>query len=435
MTKVALEAVDAVRRRLAVEISAGEVAAEIDRAYEQLRRTACVPGFRLGRAPRSVLDRQFGKRVRAEVVGRLVAESYAAAIRDHRLDPVSRPEIVTEHAKPGAPLRYSATIEVRPSIVVGGYMGMELKRPRRIVRDVDVDNFIVALRERQAELVSIADRRVARRGDIARVDFEAKIAGRRIGSGRGRLIEVGGESGLGSCLEGAEIGVGNAFAIPYREGGSLNNLAGQTVLFQVTVLSLLSKKLPLLDDEFATRVGFESMAALRVRVHERLTHAAERDAENALRSTLIERLIAAHTFEVPNAMVERRIDALVQEGIGHSATHHTSTGRDADARAGLYVELERRARSDVKAALVLQAIAEQEALTVSDAEVDARVNELVKEGGKEWERVRTAYADPEARQALRDQLLQEQAVEFIRARASVTDVPVSSGVAGASGNG
>ena len=195
MTKVALETVDAVRRRLAVEIPAGDVTAEIDRAYDQLRRKARVPGFRQGRAPRSVLERLFGDQVRADVFGRLVSESYAEALRDQQIDPVSQPEIVTEHAVPGEPLRYSATVEVRPAVV-----RQRLQWARGRAAGAGGDGCRRGSRDRAAaaepaQLVPITDRRVAQRGDVATVDYEATLddacrRARRAPSRRGRWRET-----------------------------------------------------------------------------------------------------------------------------------------------------------------------------------------------------------------------------------------------------
>src|SRR6516162_9794644 len=175
MTKVALETVDAVRRRLAVEVPAGEVAAEIDRAYDHLRRTARVPGFRQGHAPRAVLERLFGDQVRADVFGRLVSQSYAEALRERQIEPVGQPEIVTERAEPGEPLRYSATVEVRPTVVASGYTGLAVERPLQAIGEEEVDQFIESIRQERSRLLPIAERRTAHRGDVATVDYTAHI--------------------------------------------------------------------------------------------------------------------------------------------------------------------------------------------------------------------------------------------------------------------
>jgi trigger factor len=438
MTKVALETVDAVRRRLAVEVPAGDVTAEIDRAYDQLRRKARVPGFRQGHAPRAVLERMFGDQVRADVFGRLVSESYAEALRDQKIDPVSQPEIVTERAEPGAPLRYSATVEVRPSVVATGYAGLAAERPLRPVTQADVDSVIERLRQEQASLVPITERRVAQRGDIATIDYEARIDSKVVGRGERRLVEVGGEpsEGPGAHLEGVEIGAPTTFDIAYPAEHGNRELAGQRVAFRVVLTALALREVPELDDAFAARVAeVETVADLRQRVHEQLVAAAQRDADGSVRAALIARLVTSHDFDVPQAMVERRTDALVEEVLEGLGSRRPPASREDEMRARLRVELGERAREQVKAGLVLEAIAAQEALEVGDEELDARIDRLAEAAGKARERVRALYQDAGARQSLRSRLLQERAIELVLNRAAITDVEQPSGVAGVAGNG
>jgi trigger factor len=438
MTKVALETVDAVRRRLAVEIPAGDVTAEIDRAYDQLRRKARVPGFRQGRAPRSVLERMFGDQVRADVFGRLVSESYAEAVREQQIEPVGQPEIVTEHAEPGSSLRYSATVEVRPDVVVSGYTGLAAERPLRPTSDADVDQFVEGLRQERARLVPIEDRRAARRGDVATIDYQARIGGKMIGRGERRLVTVGGEptDGPGAHLEGVEIGVPTAFDIDYPAEHSNPELAGQRVSFTAVITALASREVPALDDAFAKQVAdLEHLDALRARVRDQLEAAARRDAESSVRSALIARLVTSHEFDVPHAMVARRAEALVEEVLDGLGPRRPPASREEEVRARLRAELEERAREQVKAGLVLEAIAAQEHLKVDDGELDARIDRLAEAAGKARERVRALYQDDAARALLRGRLLQERAIELIVERAAITDVEPASGVAGVAGNG
>jgi trigger factor len=438
MTKVALETVDAVRRRLAVEVPAGEVAAEIDRAYDHLRRTARVPGFRQGHAPRAVLERLFGDRVRADVFGRLVSESYAEALRERQIEPVGQPEIVTERAEPGEPLRYSATVEVRPTVVASGYTGLAVERPLQAIGEEEVDQFIESIRQERSRLLPIAERRTAHRGDVATVDYTAHIGPRQVGQGKNRLVEVGGQptAGPGAHLEGAEIGTPVNFDIEYPADHANPELAGQRVAFRVVVSALAAREVPAVDDAFAKDVAdCDSVEALRRRVREQLVAAARREADTRVRAALIDRLVTSHDFDVPQAMVERRTEVLVEEVLDGLGQRRPPASREAEARTQLRAELRDRARDQVKAALVLEAVADQEHLSVDDDALDARIDALAQAAGKARERVRALYQDPTARATLRGRLLQERAIELVIERAAITDVERPSGVAGVSGNG
>ncbi len=422
MTKVALETVDPVRRRLEVEIPAGEVTAEIGLAYDQLRRKANVRGFRRGRAPRSVLERMFGDQIRADVFSRLVRESYHAALREHNIEPVSQPEIVTESAEPGEPLRYSAIVEVRPSVVATGYAGLDVERPLKVVDESEVDRFLERMRESFARLQPITDRQRAGRGDVATVDYEARAGDRLLGRGENRGVEIGAEQpeGLANHLDGAEVGIETTFEVDYPPDHSNPELAGQLVSFRATVKSLAFKELPPLDDEFArTHSGTDTLASLRDRVREQLEAAAVRDADGAMRANLIAQLVSKHDFEVPSAMVERRIDALVTELLDSMGPRRPPKSREADLRARLRPELVPRARDQVKASILLEAIASQEHLEISDGELEAQIDRLAAGAGSAGARVRALYQDPGARESLRSRCLQERALELVVERAKI----------------
>jgi len=313
---------------------------------------------------------------------------------------------------------------------------LAVERPVRVVTDADVDRVIERLRQNQAQLVPITDRRVAQRGDVATVDYEATLDTRVVGRGERRLVEVGGENGPGAHLEGVEIGVPASFELDYPSDHENTELAGQRVQFRVVIAALARRDVPPLDDAFAkSAADCETVAAFTDRVREQLTGAAHSDAEAAVRSALIERLVTSHDFEVPSAMVERRLDALVEEVFEGLGNRRPPASREAELRGRLRSELHDRARDQVKATLVLDAIAAQEHLAVDDETLEARIERVAASAGQARERVRAIYNDPSARAGLRSRLLQERALDLVIARATISDVDAPSGVAGVPGNG
>lgn len=423
MTKVSMETVDSVRRRLAVEVPAGEVTAEIERAYDHLRRTANVRGFRPGRAPRSVLEQLFGDRVRADVFGRLVHDSYSEALRDQNIEPVGQPEIVTEHAEPGEPLRYSATVEVKPTIAPTGYTALEVERPLKPVSDEDVESFLENIRQSYAQLVPITDRVRATRGDIATVDYEARLDGRLIGRGEDRQILVGSEHEIGSRLEGVGKGEEREFDIDYPPDHKEPELAGRRAHFRVRIKALSTREVPELDDDFAKDHGeSDTLAELRQRARRHLEANAERDADEAARSALLDQLIRTHTVEAPPSMVERRVESMIEDFLESLGPRRPPAGREGDVRARLHSEFEARACDQVKAELILEAIAQQEKLQISDADLETQIERAAERAGAARERVRALYQDPIARATLRDKMLQTQALDLVTERANIRTV-------------
>jgi trigger factor len=437
--KVEIETVDSVRRRLAVEVPAETVRGEIERTFDSLQRTAKVRGFRPGRVPRPVLDRLFGDQVRAEVFSKLIQESFADALRGQQLEPVGEPEVVTEQAEANAPLRYSVTIEVKPDVIATGYRGLEVDRPVRDVTEADVDAFLNNLRESLAQLRPIVDRSTAQGGDMATIDYEARIGDRVAGRGDGRVVEVeatASPTSLGAHLKDATVGLPIDFAIAYPAEYGNAELAGQTVAFHVVVKALATKELPPLDDEFAKDHGeCDTLDALRQRVREQLQAVAARDADGALRASLVEQLVSAHPLAVPHSMVERRTGLLVEEFLDSLGPRRPPASREADLRARLHDELHPRAEQQVKASLLLEAIARQEQLMVSDDELDVQIDRFLERAGTARERMRALYQEPAARARLRAQLLQERALDRVVEHARVKTVPLTSSVADTVGNG
>lgn len=430
MFKVDVETVDSLRRRLAVEVPAETVSAEIEKAFTELARAAKVPGFRPGRVPRAVLERMFGDRVRAEVFGRLIQDSYAEAIEGQQIVAVGQPEIVTEQTEAGAALRYRATVEVKPDVTVEGYTGLSVDRPLSAVTDTDVMAGLGRLQQSLAQLRPVTDRAYVERGDIVSLDYEARIDGRLTSRGENRDVELGANrfpAGFDDHLIGTPVGATLDFDITYPSEHPAPELAGKSMHFHVNVRSISIKDLPPLDDEFAKDHGeCSTLEELRQRVRRQLEEEAARRADEAVRRVVVAELVKRHDVPVPNAMVQRRTEALVEEVLHDWQRQRGRLKDDSQARAQLRKELEPRAHEQVKIALLLEAIARQEAIGVTDEEVEARVSATAQAAGAAAERVRALYQQPEARRQLRAQMLQSRAVDLLVSRAHIRDVPASS---------
>jgi trigger factor len=432
MANVEVENVDSIRRRLRVEIPAGEVASELDRAFADLSRNANVPGFRRGRAPRSVLERLAGDRLRAEVFEKLVRESFLDALRSEKIDPVGQPQISTEKAEPGQPLCYSATVEVVPEVSLGEYSGLEVERPLRTISDEDVDAVLDNMRSSAAKLEPITDRKSTAIGDVATVDYEARIGAKLAGKGEDRLVEVaaGGPGEIGAHLEGCEVGEKREFDVDYPEDFSNPDLAGKTVHFMAEVKALGLRELPDLDDDFAKAYGgCETLAEMKVKVREQLESQAQHDADGAVRNALVSRLVAGHDIEVPQAMVARRADGMVDEFIQSLGARRPPASREHEMRERLRRDVEPQASEQVKATLLLEAIAAREGLEILDSELEEEIDRFAQQAGTAGERVRALYQDPHARSALRAQRLRERALDRVVEQSRVSNVEAKTSIA------
>ena len=424
--KVDVETLDSLRRRLAVEVPAETVSAEIHKAFTELGRAAKVPGFRPGRVPRPVLERMFGDRIRAEVFGRLIHASYTEALEEQQIAAVGQPEIVTEQTEAGAALRYHATVEVKPDVTVEGYTGLSVDRPLLPVTDEDVTAALGRLQQSLAQLRPVTDRSHIERGDVVSLDYEAHIDGRLMSRGENRDVELGANRfppGFDDRLVGAPVGGKLDFDITYPPEHPAPEWAGKDMHFHVEVRSISVKEVPPLDDDFAKDHGeCSTLEELRQRLRRQLEADAAQRADEAVRRNVVVELAKRHDVPVPQAMAQRRTEALVEEVLHDWQRQRGRLKDDSQARAHLRKELEPRAHEQVKTVLLLDAVARQEAISVSDEEVEADVSALAQAAGSAAERVRALYRQPEARGQLRAQMLQSRAVDLLVSRAEIRDV-------------
>lgn len=428
--KVDVEKVDPLRRRLSVEVPAAEVSAAIDGEYARLGKAAKVPGFRPGRAPRHVLQQLFGERVRADVFERLIQQSLVEAVDRQGLEPVGRPEVVTQQARPGEALRYTVTFEVKPDLVVKDYGGLEVERPIQPVSESQIDDYLKGLREAMAQLRPVIDRDIAAAGDVVRLDYEAQLDGKVMGRGEGRDIQIGSNGfppEFDQHLTGAAVGSTLNFTVKYPDEPTAGPLAGKEVAFQVKVHALSTKDLPALDDDFAKDQGdCSTLAELRQSIRTRLEERAKEQGDDEMRRALLRQLVSANEFEAPHALIERRVDAMIEETRLEWQRMGRWPRQDAALRERLHHDLHPQADFEVKVGLLLEAIARQENIVVEETDVEERITAIAAQAEQAAEQVRAYYSAPDAKRNLRARMLQSRAVDAIVRRAKVRDVQKSS---------
>jgi trigger factor len=427
--KVTLEEVTASRKRLQFEIAAPDVQAEIDRAFSVVGQQARLPGFRPGKAPRRVLERMFGEQVRREVLGRLIEHSFVHAVQEHQLAVVGSPEIDADVLSPGEALRFSATVDVRPVIALGEMNDLEAQRPIVAVRDEDVEEVLGSLRDSVAQLRPVDDRNIVENGDVVTLNLTSRVDGAEPVTRENVMVEAGGGTfpmALERQLVGQNRGSRSSLQVTYPDDYGNPSLAGKTAEFDVEVLDLRQKELPPLDDDFARDHGrSESLADLRARIRADLERQANERAEAAVRESIINQLLSRHTFEVPESLVARRSDAMLA-----SLDVRLPEGVEQDrALDGLRQQLRPRAERDVRAELILDALAEREGFSVVDDALNAEVDAMAAREGQAPERVRAFYDRPEARAALRARMIRQRALEHVLSAAKIVPVPVTEEVA------
>jgi trigger factor len=413
-------------RRLEIEVDPKRVRRAFDRAYGDLAKRARVKGFRAGKAPRSVLEKMFGPQVREEIERLLVSESLPEAVEEAGVRPVAEPSIDAQAPEEGAPFRYTAEIEVKPTIALPTLEGLPASQPAVEVSDTDVLEQMENLRERHAQLVEEEEGTTAAQGSVLKIDFVGRIDGEPFEGGTGQDVEleIGSDRfipGFEDQLQGSCIGEDREVSVTFPDDYTNAELAGKEAVFAVHVVSVQRREMPELDDEFAKDLGeFEDLAALRERVRSDLTEQQQGKADAALRQSVLDALVERTEFDVPASLIERRLQSQLSRAhreLEGSVPHEQLHGQLDAWREGWRPRAER----DVREALLLEAVAAEREIEVADEELDARLEEMAESQGMDAQRLRSAYQDGELLDAMRVQLKDEKALAFLCAEAKIEE--------------
>jgi len=412
---------------LEVEVDAKRVRKAFDRAYRDLGRRVRVRGFRPGKAPRSVLEKLYGAAVAEEMKQTLVSETLPEAVDESGVVPVSEPSIDADALEDDAPFRYRASVEVKPEISLPDVKGLPARRPAVEVGVEDVEGELQGLRERRAPLLDEPEGTVAAPGHTLVIDYVGSIDGQPFdgGSAEGAIVELGTERfipGFEEQLEGTAAGEDTEIRVSFPEAYGAAHLAGKEALFAVHVVRVQRRDLPELDDAFAKELGeFETMEDLRNRIRADLLEARERGAKAELRRTLMDALIERTAFEVPPGMIGRRLEqrlAMARQQLGSAIPEDELNERLIEWRERWRPNAER----DVRETLLLEAVAREVGCEVEEGEVEERIEQMARDQGIDPARLRQAYGERGMLGALRAQMVEDKALEFLVSEAKVEEI-------------
>ncbi len=411
----------------AIEFSftAEEFENAISAAYNKRKKSITVPGFRKGKAPRKVIEAQYGESVfYDDAVNSLYNQNIVAVIDKTGLDvvDVENTEVVEVSKENG--VKFKADIITKPVVEISDYKGLEVKKTTKTVDDAAVDAEIDKIRNRNARSISIEDR-AAQIGDTAVIDFEGFLDGVAFEGGKGEKFPL--ELGSGSFIPGFEeqvagknIGEDFDVNVTFPEHYQAENLAGKPAVFKCKLHEIKGKELPNVDDEFVKDVSeFDTLDEYKADIKSKLEKAAADEASTNLDNALVDAVIGKMKAEVPQVMYQRRIDEIVREW---SARNRISvedylkyTGVTMDQFRANFTEVAKR---QVDLRLALEKIAELENITVSDEDVEKEYADMAEQYKMEADKIKAAVpAD-----AIKNDLKIEKALDLVRDSAKIEEV-------------
>jgi trigger factor len=398
-----------------------------DRAFRRLAKNAKLPGFRPGKVPRKVFEQAYGSAtITSEAMEDVVPAVYAKAVREHDLEPIDRPKMELLPEEEGQPTRIKAVVEVRPEFALGDYKGIEVASQPVPVGDEDVDRALNALARDRATLVPAE--REARLGDVVTIDYEGKIDGVPFegGTAKGQQTELSEERfipGFATGIAGMKAGETKDVEAKFPDDYQQPDLAGKTAIFTIALHEVKELELPALDDEFAKASSQnETLEDLKADIRKRLQTVAESRRRRDLGNQLVEKLIEAHDFPLPEVLIDREVDNMVSDGAGMAARMGMSYEDYLKATGKTEEELRREYRPDaerrVKGTLILESIAKAENIHATPADIQNELQGLAQQYGQPVDRIRQALGNNLL--SLMDGIVRNKTVDFLIDNAKAT---------------
>lgn len=365
----------------------------LDKAFAKNAKYFKAPGFRNGKLPRAIVEKMYGETVLFDsVIEDTVDEEYRIAIEENNLEVVSKPELDIKQIGKDKDLIYTVTVFVKPEAIVKDYKGIEVKKFNTKVSKKDIDNALEQARDKNARTVTVEDRALEMK-DISTIDFEGFVDGVAFEGGKGENFELTIGSGqfipgFEEQLVGMKIGEEREINVKFPDEYHAENLAGKDAMFKVKLISIKSKVLPELDDEFAKDISeFDTLEEYKKDVEKKLKEEKEKQAEADKEAQAIEKIVENTEVNIPDSMIEDQMEQMVEQfnaNLSYQGLNLETYCKYLGTTVEAFKEtLKPQATKDVKLKLALEYIAKTENITATDEDINAKIDELAKEYGNE----------------------------------------------------
>lgn len=432
--KTELLEVSPTQKEIVIEIEPEEIREVYNKISKKYAKAAQVPGFRKGFAPVDVVRLRFKDEIRSEVLQELFSPKVGEAIGEYNLNPLSEPHLHLENAETvkingSESISLRVQVEVMPEIAAPAYKNLEVVRRVRPLSDEEFENIIDERRQESATLVPVEDRK-SQAGDTVIVDLEGSFEGDEASEpikADDLEIKLGDdkiEKSFTENLVGVEQDEEKEFTVSYAEDFTAPMLAGKTVNYKAKIKSIGAVELPEMNDEWAASLdeGFESVQDLRKKLREDLEAGAKDEADNHLRSELIQKLVETHDFEVPHALIDIQARNLLNNFAQDMAQRGMDMNKvEKDFVQMVYTQMQGQAERDVRGALLLEKVAELENVEISGEEINEEIEKMAQHYRTTAEEIRASLEKQGGDANIANSLRTRKAVEALVANAKITE--------------
>lgn len=412
--------------KLTIEVSSEEFEKAIAKAYKKNKNKISMPGFRKGKAPRTMIEKMYGKGVFYEdAANSIIPDAYADAAKESELEIVAQPEIDVTQIESGKPFIFTATVALKPEVTLGEYKGIEVEKKEVEVTDEEVDTEINRVRESNARMIDIDDR-AAQDGDTVVIDFDGYVDGKQFEGGKAEdySLVLGSHSFIDNFeeqLEGKNIGEDVTVNVTFPENYQAEELQGKPAEFKVKIKEIKVKELPELDDDFAQDVSnFDTIAEYKEDLKKKLAENKEEALKREREETVIGKIIENAQMDIPEQMVEAQTRQMTQE----FAQRLSSQGLSIDqymqftglTPQKMIEELKPQALKRIQSRLVLEAVVAAENIETSEDELNKEIKNMASMYQMEVDKLKEVIGEEEKKQISLD-LAVQKAVEMVTSAA------------------
>ena len=406
--------------KLTFTVEAAKFDEGMKKVYTKTAKYFTIPGFRKGKAPMKIIEKQYGSEIFYEdTFNEIVPDIYAEELKANNIEAVSKPDIEVTQIGKGQDLIFTAIIQTKPEVELGKYKGIELKKIEYTVSDEDIEHEISHMAEKNSRLITIEDRPVEKK-DIAVIDFEGFVDGVAFEGGKAENheLEIGSNTfipGFEDQIIGMKIDEEKDINVKFPEEYFSKELAGKDAVFKVKLHEIKRKELPTIDDEFAKDVSeFDTLKELKASIKEKLEEENKNRAKYETEEEAIKTVCDQVEIEIPSGMIETEVDNMVKDvevrlsyqGLKLDQYLKMMNKSEEEFRK----EFEEQAKKSVKSRLVLEAIGKDAKIEVSEEEIANKVKEMATNYGRKEEEL---LGNEELKQYLENSMKTEKAVQYI----------------------
>ncbi|MGI5920399.1 MAG: trigger factor [Syntrophomonadaceae bacterium] len=432
-----LEKIENSEAYIAIEVDAEAFEKGMETAYRKVVKKVSIPGFRKGRVPRPLLESHFGREILYEdALEAVVPDAYEEAIKELSIDPIAQPEFDIGDIEADKPLKFNVKVAIKPEVVLGNLEGLEVSIPKFEITEDDVANRMEEMRSRYAQLVEKTDE-PASNGDTVNIDFEGFINDVPFegGAGEDYPLELGSGTfipGFEEQLVGLKAGESKDVHVTFPESYHATDLAGKDAVFKVTVKKIEAKELRPLDDAFAQEISeFETIEQLKDDVKQKLETTAEYRRKEMLREEVLKEALKVCEIPVADAAINQQVDIMMKQmeerlraqGLSLPKYLEITQMSENDFRQDLWPDAE----NTLKINFMLEKIAEEKGIEISDEELDNRITDVAKSMGVEVDKAKQSL-NGQMRDNISFNMKMEKAIQYLIDNARVSeqapDVPV-----------